>query len=65
VIWLEHPLMGAEDFAYFAQAVPSAMFFLGLGEVADWHTACFDFPDEAIAPGVEMFVRLALTEFGT
>jgi amidohydrolase len=65
VIWLEHPLMGAEDFACFAQAVPSAMFFLGLGEVADWHTACFDFPDEAIAPGVEMFVRLALTEFGT
>lgn len=65
VIWLQHPLMGAEDFAYFAQAVPSAMFFLGLGEVADWHTACFDFPDEAIAPGVEMFVRLALTEFAT
>jgi len=65
VIWLEHPLMGAEDFAFFAQAVPSAMFFLGLGEVADWHTACFDFPDEAIAPGVEMFVRLALAEFAT
>ncbi|GIV17191.1 MAG: peptidase M20 [Armatimonadota bacterium] len=65
VIWLEHPLMGAEDFACFAQAVPSAMFFLGLGEVADWHTACFDFPDEALAPGVEMFVRLALAELGT
>lgn len=65
VIWLEHPLMGAEDFAHFAQAVPSAMFFLGLGEVADWHTACFDFPDEAIAPGVETFVRLALVESGT
>jgi hippurate hydrolase len=65
VIWLEHPLMGAEDFAHFAQAVPSAMFFLGLGDIADWHTACFDFPDEAIAPGVEMFVRLALAELGT
>ncbi len=65
VLWLEHPLMGAEDFAHFAQAVPSAMFFLGLGEVADWHTACFDFPDEAIVPGVELFVRLALAELGT
>lgn len=65
VIWLEHPLMGAEDFAYFALAVPSAMFFLGLGEVADWHTACFDFPDAAIARGVEMFVRLALANLGT
>lgn len=65
VIRLEHPLMGAEDFAYFARTVPSAMFFLGLGEVADWHTACFDFPDQAIAPGVEMFVRLALTEVST
>lgn len=62
VIWLEHPLMGAEDFAHFARTVPSAMFFLGLGDIPSWHTACFDFPDEAIAPGVEMFVRLALTE---
>lgn len=62
VVWLEEPLMGAEDFAYFAQAVPSAMFFLGLGDVADLHTACFDFPDAVIAPGVEMFVRLAIGE---
>lgn len=65
VIWLEHPLMGAEDFAHFARSVPSAMFFLGLGDIPSWHTACFDFPDEAIAPGVEMFVRLALTEVRT
>lgn len=62
VVWLEEPLMGAEDFAYFTQAVPSAMFFLGLGDAADLHTACFNFPDAAIAPGVEMFVRLALGE---
>ena len=61
VIWLEHPLMGAEDFAHFARTVPAAMFFLGLGDIPDWHSACFDFPDAAIAPGVEMFVRLALT----
>lgn len=60
VVWLEEPLMGAEDFAYFAQAVPSAMFFLGLGDTADLHTACFDFPDSAITFGVQVFVRLAL-----
>ncbi|MER3472891.1 MAG: amidohydrolase [Armatimonadota bacterium] len=60
VVWLEEALMGAEDFAYFAQAVPSAMFFLGLGDTADLHTACFDFPDSAITFGVQMFVRLAL-----
>lgn len=60
VVWLEEPLMGAEDFAYFAQAVPAAMFFLGLDDVADLHTACFDFPDTAIPFGVEMFVRLAV-----
>ncbi|MCS6829972.1 MAG: amidohydrolase [bacterium] len=65
VIWLKHPLMGAEDFAYFAQEVPAAMFYLGLGEVADWHNACFDFADGAIAPGVEMLVRLALSELCT
>lgn len=65
VVWLDEPLMGAEDFAYFAQAVPAGMFFLGLGDVADLHTACFDFPDAAIAVGVELFVRLALREVGT
>ncbi len=61
VQWMEHPLMGAEDFACFAQAVPSAMFLLGLGDVADWHTPCFDFNDDAIASGVEVFVNIALT----
>lgn len=62
VVWLEEPLMGAEDFAYFAQVVPSAMFFLGLGDATDLHTAYFDFPDAGIEFGVKMFVGLALAE---
>lgn len=62
VVWLEEPLMGAEDFAYFAQVVPSAMFFLGLEDAADLHAACFDFPDPGIEFGVKMFVGLALAE---
>ena len=58
----ELPMAGGEDFAYFAQARPSAYFFLGAGRGPDTpgcHHADFDF-DEALIPlGIETFVRLA------
>jgi amidohydrolase len=35
---LDQPIMGAEDFSYVLEAVPGAMFFLGVAsEGADWH----------------------------
>ncbi len=61
---VQHPTMGGEDFSYYGRKVPACFFFLGL-RPADaihyptLHQPDFDFNDEAIATGVEMFVRLA------
>ncbi len=59
------PFMGAEDFSFYCREVPSCFFVLGLlppdrDAMADLHQAGFDFTDDAIATGVEMFCRLAL-----
>lgn len=59
------PSMGGEDFAYYANRVPSCFYLVGLrpegdGPVAQLHQPEFDFPDGAIGVGVEMMCRLAL-----
>lgn len=64
---LDQPTMGGEDFSYYAQHVPSCFFFLGLRpagvqEYPLLHQPTFNFNDEAIPLGVEMFVRLATQE---
>jgi amidohydrolase len=58
------PGMGAEDFAFFAQAVPAAWFRLGLRppgvpETASLHNPRFDFNDAAIPLGVHLYCALA------
>ena len=63
---MEAPTLGGEDFSYYCGAVPSCFFFLGLSapdqeDRPGLHTDRFDFNDEAIAPGVEMMCRLALS----
>ena len=67
VINLPSPVMGGEDFAFYCQEVPSCFFVLGLippgkKSVPDLHQPTFDFNDDAIAIGVEMFCRLALRD---
>lgn len=62
---IEQPVMGGEDFAYYAQKVPACFFALGLiphgvDDVPELHQPFFNFNDDAIAQGVEMFCRLAL-----
>jgi amidohydrolase len=62
---LERPVMGGEDFAFYCHEVPSCFFALGLvppGEetMPQLHQPTFDFNDDAIPLGVEMFCRLAL-----
>ncbi|MCA9655366.1 MAG: amidohydrolase [Myxococcales bacterium] len=56
------PLGAGEDFAYLAQAVPGAYFFLGAGDPAGTTPGChhpdFDFDDELIPLGIEMFLGL-------
>jgi hippurate hydrolase len=61
------PVMGGEDFSYYAQRVPSVFFCLGLkppgrDRYPTLHQPDFDFNDDAIPVGVEMFCRLAMAE---
>ncbi len=61
----EAPVMGGEDFAYYAEHVPACFFFLGLcpkgdGSYPEIHTPRFDFNDKAIPLGIELMTRLAL-----
>ena len=65
VVEIRQPVMGGEDFAYYAEKVPACFFVLGLipqgaEGVPDLHQPLFDFNDDAIAQGIEMFCRLAL-----
>jgi amidohydrolase len=64
------PTMGAEDFAYFMQAVPGAYFLIGNGEgehrlgghaegPCTLHNASYDFNDSLIPVGGSLWVRLA------
>ncbi len=66
VIEVPQPVMGGEDFAFYAQQVPACFFVLGLvphGEtMAELHQSTFNFNDDAIETGVEMFCQLALRE---
>ena len=62
---LEHPVMGGEDFSFYGELVPACFFFLGLrpqdhDSMPNLHNARFDFNDEAISTGIEVFCRLAL-----
>ncbi len=56
--------MGAEDFAYMAQAVPGAMFVLGVkppgGEPRYLHTPTFDLDEDALPIGTAILAETAL-----
>ncbi len=65
VVDIPQPVMGGEDFSFYSQKVPSCFFVLGLippgkQSMPDLHQPDFNFNDDAIATGVEMFCRLAL-----
>ncbi len=62
---MEQPVMGGEDFSYYCQAVPSCFFALGLiptGQTTmpSLHQPNFDFNDDALPIGIELFCRLAI-----
>ena len=64
---IEHPSMGGEDFSYYGQKVPAVFFCLGLKRPGQerfptLHQPDFDFNDDAMPLGIEMFCRLALAE---
>lgn len=58
------PVMGGEDFAFYAERIPAAFFALGVrppdrDSYPALHQPDYDFPDAAIATGVAMHVQLA------
>jgi len=64
VITGEDPSMGAEDFAFYAQRIPAAMFRLGVRpkEMESYpglHHPKFNFNDAALATGIKMFCETA------
>lgn len=66
--WIEQPFMGGEDFSFYCHVAPSCFFVLGLRDpeldsMPDLHQPTFNFNDEAIATGVELFCRLALRRY--
>lgn len=65
VIELQDPSMGGEDFAFYLESVPGAMYRLGVGSNSRFflHTPTFDFDDGAIRNGIMMIVKLAM-DFG-
>jgi amidohydrolase len=72
VLPMANPVMGGEDFAYYGQQVPACFFALGLVPpntesvpggppmVPQLHQPTFDFNDEALPLGIELFCALAL-----
>lgn len=58
---IEHPSLGVEDFAYFAEKAPSAFYMLGCrneekGIVHEAHYGLFDIDEECLAVGVALQV---------
>ncbi len=63
------PMAGGEDFAYFAQTIPAAYFFLGAGvegqDTPGCHHPDFDFDDALIPLGIRMFLGLVADRLGS
>lgn len=62
---LKQLLMGAEDFAYFAQSIPAAFLWIGSGNPKKGftflaHHPKFDFDEEAMETGIRLLCNLAL-----
>jgi amidohydrolase len=63
---MEVPVMGGEDFAFYAQSVPACFYILGVEDgvwqSAHLHQPTFDFNDAAIPHGIEAMVMLAVAD---
>lgn len=53
------PMMGGEDFSYMLESRPGAYIFIGNGDTAGLHHPAYDFNDDIIPSGVQIFTGLA------
>jgi len=60
VVELKESSMGGEDFAYYLQKYPGAMFRLGVGPAPSLHSDTFNFNDDALETGMMMMASLAV-----
>lgn len=63
-IEMQHAMMGAEDFSYYAKEFPAAFYWLGTRSeqkncTALLHNAHFNFDEDAMQTGMELFCALA------
>ncbi|MDR1913326.1 MAG: amidohydrolase [Clostridiales bacterium] len=56
---LEEPMRGSEDFGFFTKKTKGAGFMLGAGDRPQIHTVEYDFNDNIIEVGVEIFKELS------
>jgi len=57
---LKEPSMGGEDFAYYLQKYPGAMFRVGVGPNPSMHSDMFNYNDDALEVGMRMMAGLAV-----
>jgi len=57
---LNEPSMGGEDFAYYLQKYPGAMFRVGVGPNPSMHSDTFNYSDDALEVGMRMMAGLAI-----
>ncbi len=62
---LEAPCMASEDFAFYLQRVPGVFMYLGVNPEPEkpyppLHSPRYNFPDEAIPPGIRLLSALAI-----
>ena len=55
---LPEPLMISEDFSFYGLYVPSAFFLLGTGTGIPLHSVNFDFDEEVLMSGFELYTKL-------
>ncbi len=70
VHYMPYPRMGAEDFAYFAQAIPGALFRIGTGNKAKGivyplHSPNFDVDEDVLDIGAKLFCSMAFRFLGS
>ena len=68
VITWENPIMGGEDFAYFANRVPANFFYLGTrneekGSTLPLHNSLFTIDEDALIVGVGVYLSYILGTF--
>ena len=54
----ETPFMLSEDFSFYQQVIPGLLLFLGTGTNIPLHSNNFDFDEEILATGVEVYLKL-------